>query len=61
MLPQPQVLNLDLNHSGLMLSSPSHWGNCYLGELRSLYGHALLVLTKWSKFKIEVVQQQKTI
>ena len=60
MLPQ-WALNLDLTHSGLMLSSLGHWCNCYLKELRSLNGHALLVLTKWSKSKIEVVQLQKTI
>ena len=39
-----------LNHSGLMLSSLSHWGKCYLAELRS---HV------WSCFNM--VQEQKRI
>ena len=34
---------------------------CYLGDLRYSYGQALLVLTKLSMSKIEVVQEQKTI
>ena len=37
------------------------WDIRYLGDLRSLYGHALLGLTKWFKSKIEMVQEQKTI
>ena len=32
----------------------------YISNLYS-YDHALLVLTKWSKSKIKVVQEQKTI
>ena len=43
-----------------MLSSHSHWGMCYL-DLRYSYSHALLVLTKWSKSKIQVMQEQKPI
>ena len=30
-------------------------------SVRSLYGHDLLVLTKLSKSKIQVVQEQKTV
>ena len=33
-------------HLDLMLSYLSHWGMCYLEQLRPLYGHAPLVLTK---------------
>ena len=60
MLPQ-WALNLDRSHSSLMLFSLSHWGMCYLGDLRSAYGHALLVLAKLSRSvsKIEAVQRQK--
>ena len=59
MLPQcalilrPQPLGSD--------ALQSHWGMCYLGDLRSAYGNALLALTKWSESKTEVVQEQKTI
>ena len=38
----------DLSHLDLLLSSLSYWGMCYLGDLRSAYDSALLVLTKWS-------------
>ena len=48
----------DLIHLDLMLSSPSSEVMCYLGDLRS-FMHALLVLTKWSKSKIEVVPDQR--
>ena len=52
----------DFSHLDLMLTTLSYWGMCYLGNLRSTgYGHAILVLIKWSKSKIEVVQEQKTI
>ena len=43
-----------------MLYSLSQWGMCYLEDLRSSYGHALVVLTNWYKSKIEVMQEQKT-
>ena len=33
----------------------------YLRDIRSLCDHALLVLTKWTKSKTEVEQEQKTI
>ena len=49
----------DSNHLDLMLCFLSHWGTSYLGDLISAYG--VLVLTKWSKSKIEEVQEQKTI
>ena len=45
----------DLNHLYLMLFSLSYWGRSYLAHLRSSYGQALLVVTKWSKSKIEMV------
>ena len=51
----------DISHLDVILSSLGAQGMSYLGDLRSLYGHALLVLTKWSESKIEVVQEQKTI
>ena len=51
----------DLYLLDLMLSSLRYQGMCYVGDLRSLYGHALLVLAKWSKSKTNVVQEQKTI
>ena len=38
----------DLSHLDLMLSSLTYWGMCYLEDLRSLCGHSLLVITKWS-------------
>ena len=41
------------SHLDLMLYSLSYWSMCYLWVLRFLYGHVLLVLTKWSRFKIE--------
>ena len=59
-LPNRFALKLKLNLD-LMLSSLSYWGLCCLRDLRSSYGHALLVLTKLSKSKFEVVQDQKTI
>ena len=34
---------------------------CYLRDLTSACGHALLVLTKWLKSQIEVMQEQKTM
>ena len=43
-----------------MLSSLSYQGMCNLRDLSSVYGHALVILTKLSKSKIEVVQEQKT-
>ena len=53
-LPQ---LALDLRpHLDLMLSSLSYWGMCYLGNLTSSHGHAILVLTNWSKSKIEITR-----
>ena len=45
----------------LTLCSLSHWGMSYLGDLRFAYGHTLLILVKWSKSKIDVVQEQNTI
>ena len=60
MLPS-ELWTLDLSHLDLVLSSLSYIGICYSEDLRSLFGHALLVLAEWSKPKIELVQEQKTI
>ena len=51
----------DISDLDLVLSYLSYRNMCYLGELRSPYGHALLVLTKWSKSTIQGVLEQKTI
>ena len=51
----------DLSYLRLMLCSLRHCSRCYLGDLRSAHGRALLVLTKLSKSSIEVVHEQKTI
>ena len=59
MLPQwklnlgPQPLGSDT-----LLSEPLR--HVLLGRSKICIGHTLLVLTKWSKSKIEVVQEQKT-
>ena len=51
-------------HSSFHKIAETDWsdeGICFLRNQRHLYGHAVLVLTKWLKFRIEVVQEQKAI
>ena len=61
LLPEYQKSSNKMLPQWALNMEPQPFGSdALLGRsVRSLCGHTLLVLTKWSKFKFEVVQEQK--
>ena len=64
-IQQQNITSVSIEHrpSAIWFWCSPLWDMCqiYLEDLRSTYDHALLILNKWSKSKIEVLQEQKTI